>query len=236
MLLVLSGRGYQSLGGNVYPARTGTVFLFDAMASHDQGYPPHPAPAEHLWLAFVQDRVVAVLWRLGVGKTGSVEQWRRWFSLGELGLASVSSLFPGPGEPADAARARVFAGVAFLAAALVAGGDQPPAAEATRQLRDEVMTMIQRHIREAEGKGCRLDNLARLAGYGKFHFLRLFRAYAGMTPLQYAEGCRRKAYERLVAEGYRQNAIAESMGFAHPSALTRWRKRQGLPNPSPAAG
>jgi AraC-like DNA-binding protein len=229
VMVALSGSGHQSLRGKVYPARPGTVFLFNAMEPHDQNYrPPHPE-ADHLWLTFMPDRVLAMFWRVGRGKRRAVELWRRWFSLAELGLASDRALFADslpPGTAADAVRARILAGVALVAAALVEWGDKPPAAESeTSHFREDVMAMIQRYIREADGKGCRLESLARLAGYGKFHFLRLFRAYAGLTPMRYAEGCRREAYARLAGVGYSQKAIAEALGFAHPSALTRWRRR-----------
>ena len=224
LLFVLGGNGIQSVGGEFYPERPGTVFLFDAMEEHALNYPPGHAAAEHLWLLFVQDRVLAVCRRIGIGRRASGEVWRRWFTLGELGLASGDLLFPGPvapGAPTETGLARVRAGVALLAASLAAWAERPPAAE--RPGRDDLMAMIRRHIREADGKGCRLDTLARLAGYGKFHFLRLFKAQAGVTPHRYAERCRREAYERLAAKGYSQKAIAEALGFAHPSALSRWR-------------
>ena len=86
---------------------------------------------------------------------------------------------------------------------------------------------IRRHIETANGKGCGLDSLARIAGYSKYHFLRLFHKHIGMTLHEYVDRCRRQAYRRLAADGLRQNAIADALGFAHPSTLTRWRKRMG---------
>jgi AraC-like DNA-binding protein len=227
ILIVLSGGGHQNLGGRTYPARAGTMFLFDFMEPHDDGYPPHQPPAEHLWVVLIQDRCVAMLLEVGKGRRRYREKWRRLFSLQDLGLGSTDVLF---GEGAASAlppavrRARIAAGVALLAAALVAKGYAPTVAGSST-FRDEVIDTIQRHIREANGKACRLDNLARIAGYSKYHFLRLFRAHAGLTLGQYVDRCRRDAYRRMVSEGLRQKAIAEALGFAHPSALTRWRKR-----------
>lgn len=229
ILFVLEGGGFQSFGGAVYPARAGTVFVFDSMEPHDLGYPPHHPRAKHLWLTFVQDRCVAALLRFEGGRGRHAEQWRRLFSLQELGLASVEPLFPRPHDPArfpDLLRLQITAGVALLVSQLLARGYAAPAADVARDFRVDVIAAIQRHIREANGKDCRIGSLARIAGYSKYHFHRIFRAHAGMTLGRYVDRCRKAAYVRMASSGLQQKAIAEALGFAHPSALTRWRKRQ----------
>jgi AraC-like DNA-binding protein len=229
LLIVLEGSGFQGVNGDLYPVRPGYVFTFDSMAPHVQGYPPDHPPATHLWLIFVQDRCVAMLVEVGRGRKGYAERWRRLYGLHELGLVSSDVLFPGPVDPLpiqDVGRMQVTAAVALLASRLITHGYASPAAEASRDFRSSVMATIQHHIRESNGRGCRMEDLARMAGYSAFHFHRIFREQVGMTPGQYVERCRRDAFLRMNGAGLRQKAIAEALGFAHPSALTRWRKRQ----------
>lgn len=229
MLFVLEGEGFQSLGGSVYPVRPGTVLGFDSLEAHNQGYPANHPHARHLWLIFLPDRCVAMMVRVGRGRKGYTEQWRRVFSLQDLGLVSADVLFPRPADPSlpnDLYRVQITAGVALLMSRLLTHGYVRPPAEASRDFPGDVIAAIQRHIEECGGKDCRMADLARIAGYSKYHFHRIFRRHVGMTLGQYAGLCRRDAFARLTADGLRQKAIAEALGFAHPSALTRWRKRQ----------
>jgi AraC-like DNA-binding protein len=229
ILFILEGGGFQSFGGAIYPARAGSAFVFNSMELHDLGYPPAHPRAMHLWLGFVQDRCVATVYRFGGKRGRALEQWRHLFSLQELGLASGDALFPRASEPAlppDLVRMQVTAGMALLVSTLLAHGYAAPSADRSRDFRDDVIATIQRHIQEANGKNCRIGSLARIAGYSTFHFHRIFREHAGMTLGGYVNRCRKEAFARLATAGLQQQAIAEALGFAHPSALTRWRKRQ----------
>jgi AraC-like DNA-binding protein len=67
-----------------------------------------------------------------------------------------------------------------------------------------------------------------MAGYSKFHFLRIFRRHTGRSPHAYVDECRREAWLTMSASGMRVAAMAESLGFSHSSAFGRWLKRQGL--------
>jgi AraC-like DNA-binding protein len=229
ILFILEGGGLQGFGGRFYPARAGTAFMFDAMEPHELGYPRGHPRAKHLWLVFVQDRCVATLYQVGGSRTRYTEQGRRLFSLQELGLASTDPLFPRPADPAlppEVRRMQVTAGLALLVARLLADGYAAPPSGQARDFRGDVIAAIQRHIREANGRNCRVASLARIAGYSPYHFHRIFRAQTGLTLGHYVDRCRREAFARLAAAGLQQKAIAEALGFAHPSALTRWRKRQ----------
>lgn len=229
VLIVLEGKGTQFVGGTLCPAQPGSVFLYDAMEPHARGYPSGHPSARHLWMVFVQDRCVVMGIEIGRGQKGYRETWRRLYGLQELGLASPDLLFPKVSDASNqqaANRVQVTAAVTLLVSRLVAQGYASPTAEASRDFRGNVIAAIRRHVQESNGRGCRMQDLARIAGYSPFHFHRIFREHVGMTPGQYVAHCRREAFRRLAASGLRHKAMAESLGFAHPSALTRWRKRQ----------
>jgi AraC family transcriptional regulator, regulatory protein of adaptative response / methylated-DNA-[protein]-cysteine methyltransferase len=64
-----------------------------------------------------------------------------------------------------------------------------------------------------------LEALARRAGYSRFHFLRMFRDYTGVTPRSYAEGVRARRLQAALAQGTRvADAILEA-GFGSESRV-----------------
>jgi len=64
-----------------------------------------------------------------------------------------------------------------------------------------------------------LDRLAARSGYSKFHFLRMFRDHAGLTPRSYAEGVRARRLQASLAKGERvADAIADA-GYGSESRV-----------------
>lgn len=231
VLIVLAGSGLMGFNGRSYPTRPGTVLLIDAMEPHDLRYPVgHPA-AEHLWFFFMEGHCGVSLFRLGARfKTGGARVWMRSYSFTDLGLSSPRSLFPdeGAAAPVGAVRQRCIAALTLLAASLIEKGYQPQAASRVESVQAEVIAAVVRHIQESDGRACRLDDLARIAGYSKYHFLRLFQERTGMSLRHCIDDARTQAFQRMTAATLPLKAIAEQMGFAYPSALCRWRRRLGL--------
>lgn len=237
ILIVLKGKRTLSVARDLYAVRPGVVAVFDHMTPHDLGYPADGRAGEHLWIIFVQDRCVMRLLEIGRGRNGHREKWSLLWSLPELGLTSTDDLFPqpAPGLAGRAARVRCAAGIAFLASALVRRALAPQPRVDAEFFQRDVIAAIQRHIRDNAGRGCRLESLARIAGYSKYHFLRLFRRQAGMPLRAYVDLCREESFRRMTDSGARLKTISAALGFAHPSALTRWRKRRGIDGAHPAA-
>jgi len=230
ILFVLSGDGYHGVEERVYQARAGTVFFFGPLVRHDQGYAPGEAGGDHLWVTVLHDACVARLLRVRPGRARFSQVWSLALSPDELGLSAPSAMFPpedGEPLPPALARMRCFAGAVQIAACLAAKGFGAPAARP--DLREEIVDALMRHIRDRSGSGCRLDHLARIAGYSKFHFLRVFRERAGMGLRAFIDLCRADRCRAMLAAGARHKAVSAALGFAHPSAFTRWRKRQGIP-------
>lgn len=64
-----------------------------------------------------------------------------------------------------------------------------------------------------------LDALARRSGYSRFHFLRLFQDYTGVTPRRYAEGVRTQRLQRALAEGTRVADAVVEAGYGSESRV-----------------
>lgn len=229
VLIPLSGRGYYGLSGRSYPTRPGVVFLFDVMEPHDFRYPPGHAPAEHLWFFFTRGQCGVSLMRVG-GSHGHSTQWQHSYLLSDLGLASVQAIFPNADSPVpvEGQRRRCVAALSLLVAALVEKGCEPQPATRVAGVQNEVVRDVIRHIQEAHGHGCRLESLARIAGYSKYHFLRVFQEHAGMPLRRCVAEARAHGFRKMTADGLPLKVIAHRLGFAYPSALCRWRRKQGL--------
>ncbi|MEK3882551.1 AraC family transcriptional regulator [Paenibacillus sp. PL2-23] len=75
-------------------------------------------------------------------------------------------------------------------------------------------------------KSITLDDLADMAGLSPSHFSRLFKKYAGSTPLHYLTQLRMdRAKELLTLSDYRMKAIAQSIGYADELYFSRMFKK-----------
>ena len=74
-----------------------------------------------------------------------------------------------------------------------------------------------------------LEKLASIAGYSKYHFSRIFKEYNGVSYIQYINGKRIKAAERLMADSsYPITEVAMQCGFASLTTFNRaFKKAKG---------
>lgn len=89
---------------------------------------------------------------------------------------------------------------------------------------------VVRHVEREFSEPCALSDLARLAGLSPYHFLRIFRSVAGLTPHQYLLRTRlRSAASELVTTDASVTNIALATGFGDLSNFTRsFRSEYGL--------
>ncbi len=67
----------------------------------------------------------------------------------------------------------------------------------------------------------RLETLASLAGFSKYHFLRVFRKHTGLTPHSYLNQVRTRRSEKMIRAGLDLSDIAYCTGFSDQSHFTR---------------
>ena len=78
-----------------------------------------------------------------------------------------------------------------------------------------------------------LDLMAMIAGYSKFHFVRLFRELTGTTPMKYLQQLRvDKAIDLVERTDLPLQEIAEQVGFAQADSLSRLIRKQTGKAPS----
>lgn len=226
LLLMVAGGGWHAHGEAVYACAPGTLFCFAPFDSHDTVPAPHLPDGRQLWFGLHGNRATARLieirdgrWRRAWGHVlggcqDAIREWRR-------------ALQSAPDAPASAPvrTLRLRAVAELLSAALLEGawssdetGDQSAFGRA-------VVAAICEHLDETAGRGEDLASLARLAGYSKFHFARLFKEHAGMTVHEYMDACRLDRARELLAQGATQAEISDALGFSSPQSFCRWYRR-----------
>ena len=238
VLIVLKGSTTHGFGDKLYRCGPGTVVYFDGRVRGDQGYPPWSPDTTHLWIIVTPREVYGCLHAIRAGRSRQIRDTICLFGP-EEGAFLIRHLREWaertPPIPADVIRMRLVSAVAFMVARMVALGFEEQSPRATASDRDIRLERIRRHILQTAGRGVRLDQLARMAGYSKFHFLRLFRAHAGESLRDYINGCRVRRVQELLKAGLPLKVIGEELGFASPSSFSRWYRQHKLPSDAQAA-
>lgn len=115
-----------------------------------------------------------------------------------------------------ACRALVAQIVLYACNALQPGGAALPAGSVARDpIVSAALQIINSHLAEP----LTLDRLAASCYVSKFHLVRLFRAYTGLTPHQYILSKRLQQARRLLAQGVPATRAAIQCGFEHYSGF-----------------
>jgi AraC family transcriptional regulator len=98
-----------------------------------------------------------------------------------------------------------------------------------RRLDPVALRSVVRHMHDHIDRHITLDELSNIAGVSRFHFIRLFRAGTGLTPMKFLEGCRIELARKLIRGGDRSmREIAVAVGFADQSYFVkRFRRHTG---------
>jgi AraC-like DNA-binding protein len=87
------------------------------------------------------------------------------------------------------------------------------------------LARVRDHLRANSSAPMSLAELALIAGFSKYHFLRAFKRAYGVTAHGYQMQLRLERARQLIAEGRELSYVAYDTGFADQSHLTRRFKR-----------
>lgn len=223
VLIVLAGQTAYGMDNGIYPCRPGAVFVFEPGRAHDVEYPPWTSALRHLWIAFFQGQAMARLLAVRAKRIRAERSQHCLLDLKDSPLwhQGTAATFD-PDLPSPLVRLRLIAALANIVAALVEEGYRPAGEDRRRGVQKQKIDAICRHIRDTGGAGASLDHLAHIAGYSKFHFLRLFRHHTGGTIHDFINQARRRKVESLLNRGMALKEIAAELGFSCPAAFSRW--------------
>lgn len=226
ILLALKGNGVYGFRNRVYPCRPGSVFLFDSYEDHDNYYPPFCKEMMHLWLHILENDVFARLIHVKAGKLKILQNQIVFSGDQAMNLltATWSSLADSSAQPQAFKRAKLISVLSTAFLRIVEYGLGSDAGKPPGNFQSRIIRSIQGHIARTAGRDVPLSEAARLAGYSKFHFLRMFKEETGQTFHEYVNICRLKQVRIMTEANQTKTAIARRLGFSHASALLRWMK------------
>jgi AraC-like DNA-binding protein len=226
ILFALRGSAPYGHLGRIYACAPGTVIVFDSNEPHDSNYPPRPTAALHLWIHLVEDRIFSNTISC-LPSRGMASEPKCSFSQHDLGVdvRRVLESCRGGGVAAEALRLRWDGAFQALIGRIVEEGCRQPASPSRGSVQVQTIKAIQRHLLQTGGCGAKLENLARIAGYSKFHFLRLFEKHAGRPVHKYVDWCRIQKTLQFRREGRALKEIGAALGFSCQAAFSRWYRK-----------
>lgn len=222
MLYVLGGRSKFMYRDRVWDLSAGSLVAIEAWETHEFGYRASDDGLLHLWLCLHPGRMTCSLLEVDKGRH------RYAAHLGSLAGTSFAFLSRQWSEAASSdlepsMRSALLAGVAETAMRTLALEMERTKGEADtpRGLAEFVADYIARQ----HGRDCSLERLERVTGYSRFYLSRLFRRRIGTTIGEAVAEARQRFLTEAIAQGLKQNAISEALGFSSPSAFCLWKRR-----------
>lgn len=231
ILVVLKGDSRYGFKGQVYACHPGTVIFIDSYEPHDSYYPRSAGPLLHLWLRLFERDVVANLLNIqrGVARNAGLFLALTDDPAATLLATTWDKLKATPDLPPPFRRATICAALSSVLLRVIEQGYAAALGHHPAEtFQSQIIETIRRHVEQTSGRGVPLNEAARLAGYSKFHFLRLFKHELGMNFHDYVDECRRKKVTAMLREKKTKTDISNTLGFSHPSSLLRWMKSQNI--------
>jgi len=221
MLFVLSGETYFGYTGTCYRTEPGDVFLIDKFEDHDDFYPTWTPDFEHLWIIFLNDKALA---RVVTRRHGKYIEGQTLLLPMHTTTHWQNNLFSYKKCPhlmPTVRKLRVYAEIATVLASIIQAGYSEPDND-DESFQEKIIASVEEYIIEVGGAGMRVDTLAKISGYSRFHLERLFKKRTGKNLRQFIKECKIESVHRLIASGYNKKEVANALGFSCPSAFSRW--------------
>ncbi len=224
ILIALDGHSQFSLNRQIYPVTPGTIFLFDTYEEHVRAYPPETDKSLHLWFYFVAQRIIVHLLSINRGR---LESLRPGLILENAELYNIIdqgwSRLKKSTMAAELKRQKVVSLLSLLFLELIEMDAAEQKIESGSESHQEiVIRLICRHIVNTSGKGLSVEKLAQMAGYSKFHFLRIFKEHTGQTIHASINDARLQKISEMLDKKCLQKEIAYALGFSSPSTFSHW--------------
>ncbi len=225
ILVPLQGECLYGFNGHSYPCGPGVIFFFNCNEQHDFYYPVFTSGVIHLWFSFSQGITMT---RIIHVKDGASARTRPSALISGNQTSKTMLDFwsqAAQDRKAKSSRKRIklIMGIgAMLLAAhknFVDSEDLDPA-----QHHLNAVMMVRKHLDATCGSGDSLDSLAHLAGFSKYHFLRIFKAHTGASIHAYINRKRMQKVKDMLRRGRLKKEIAAELGFSSPISFSRWFK------------
>ena len=227
IMIPLAGTGFYGVGNDPIKCRPGNIFFFESGQPHQNGYPPFSPPCTHLWISLISHHASAQIVMVHKGKIKTPSKLKYFKSYPEIGVwpdrcwpAEIPSSLP-----LSLYRTRLLSALSILLADIIQAGFLQPHDSQHAAIIKQTIQAIQNHIWETGGRDASLDNLSRIAGLSKYHFLRLFKKSTGQSVHSFVNTARINKYHELRKARAAKKQIAERLGFSCPAVFSRWLRQ-----------
>jgi AraC-like DNA-binding protein len=223
----LQGTGGFTIDSVTYPLRPGSIFLINPYQLHGYEFDEPLKPGDLYRVNVLQGYYLVRFWSHRNGTLYGSSSQDELLTDTEAGVI-LDKHWAGLRDSVLSEKhihTRIVAAITLLASALA----QRHLGQEKRDLEDfqqEVVDAVRRHIAESMNQKHSLGELARIAGYSRFHFARIFRTQTGQSIHDYIDTCRLSKVRDLTLRGLTLKEIAAELGFSSPNAFARWRRDQ----------
>lgn len=226
IMLVLEGQTTCSLSGKCYKTAPGTILMFDNFEKHDNGYTPEANSIKHLWLSLIGRKIIVRILDINNSK---VQFYQHEYIIEKehlfLTIQHAWNKLNNSEIPDNLKRKGLIAALSLIFLEIAEQDILENILAPTKNYRATIITTIEEHIKETAGKGLTIDRLAQIAGFSKFHFLRLFKQNTGQRVHAYINEVRIKKVNEMLKEGFLKKEISDELGFSCPAAFANWYRK-----------
>ncbi len=216
----LAGEGRVTLGSVPSIPRPATVLLL-TFPDDNRYWLPEGQTWEHFYVCLAGREAVAAI-RLAIARKGTVIPLPADAPATLLLASACERMIRGQlGEPCENSAQGYSLAMALLAHCTA----PPPPSEASAPLGRAIA-----HCQEQYAEDIAISDLARIAGYSRYHFTRLFKQAYGLSPTDYLCDLRIAHASRLLRESDATvRTIAGQCGFADPTYFCKvFRRAMGI--------
>ena len=229
IVLVLEGECEIMIGDSICRGGPGTLMLVDFGVPHQYWYPANSRPSRHVWFMFRSNYMIFAAVSDDGSKQRTLPAFRDYRCFDPYIINAVGRTWDAlaAGDRSEENLAELKALIRLISVMQVKFYNDALAEDSrlsTKRNRDKKLWTVMRYIEYQCGKECSVDTLARLSGYSRGHFMRLFRDYAGCSVLDYIN-CQRRARYLSQHHNAPLKNVAEELGFRSVAAFIHWRKQ-----------
>lgn len=226
ILISLQGSTVNSLQGISFPVTPGTVLFFDSFEHHDNGYFKVDRNMKHLWLYFVGRKIIGRMYQaqnnqMKAGFQELIIEKEYLFTALQKTWKSVKK----SDIAVEYKRKKLISTLELVLLEIIDHDQRSKKQSSSSTYQARIISTIKDHINDSSGKGLTIDRLAHIAGYSKFHFLRIFQQHTGQRVHEYINKVRIKKVEEMLEQGFMKKEISDELGFSCPVSFANWYRK-----------
>lgn len=222
IMIALQGDYVFCFDGKYYQCLPGTIFFIDKNVEHECRYADEAGDVLHIWVYAHKNSTVLHLVSMHQNKLQTLVQafmqpstspdllelWKLWKEAKE---AKKKEYY--------LQQLKLYLAYAFSVFLL------QPERHSKEESKLELINLAMERIKADFNRGIRIENLARMLGYSKFHFMRLFKQYTGQTVMQFVNKCRFEKFRELKKLKKNNKEIAAELGFQDVHSYYKWNRQ-----------